>query len=216
MAAVEALLDRPEARPAALVLDGEAGIGKTTVWLAAVQRAQQKRRTMTTTASATLRPRRRQRRRPRRERQLPVRAEPGPVGHRLRRRRRRLRRAVRLRSSSDRQREVRAAGARRLRGYAARAAAAGGVSHTDSLNLRGHLASIDRLDGVACSGNRATVIGRGQTPFGIFSFVRTAPRSFSLAQPFRSSTPLPVRQPASSASLTRRSASSLCSRRTAV
>lgn len=37
--AVDALLDDERADPIALVLDGEAGIGKTTVWLAAVERA---------------------------------------------------------------------------------------------------------------------------------------------------------------------------------
>jgi CSLREA domain-containing protein len=47
----------------------------------------------------------------------------------------------------------------------------GGVTHADRLALRGNLTAINTLTGVACSGNRATVIGRGRTPFGSFNFV---------------------------------------------
>ena len=39
LAEVERLLDRAPGGPSALVIDGEAGIGKTTLWLAAVRSA---------------------------------------------------------------------------------------------------------------------------------------------------------------------------------
>lgn len=42
LAAVESLLEEVEHGPAALVLDGEAGIGKTTVWLSGVEQARER------------------------------------------------------------------------------------------------------------------------------------------------------------------------------
>src|ERR671918_2154311 len=39
LGAFAAILEAPEALPAALVLEGEAGIGKTTLWRAGVERA---------------------------------------------------------------------------------------------------------------------------------------------------------------------------------
>jgi predicted ATPase len=39
LAAIDAFLDAPPGGPAALLVEGEAGIGKTTLWLAAVQAA---------------------------------------------------------------------------------------------------------------------------------------------------------------------------------
>ena len=39
LASIHAFIDRPHARPAALVLEGEAGIGKSTLWLAGVEHA---------------------------------------------------------------------------------------------------------------------------------------------------------------------------------
>ena len=39
LAAVDAFLDAPRDRPAALVLEGSAGIGKSTLWLAALEKA---------------------------------------------------------------------------------------------------------------------------------------------------------------------------------
>src|SRR5688500_5141088 len=39
LAAIDAFIDAPPGGPAALLLEGEAGIGKTTLWLAAVQAA---------------------------------------------------------------------------------------------------------------------------------------------------------------------------------
>src|SRR6267154_1025601 len=39
LASLHAFIGRSEARPAALVLEGEAGIGKSTLWLAGVERA---------------------------------------------------------------------------------------------------------------------------------------------------------------------------------
>ncbi len=49
--------------------------------------------------------------------------------------------------------------------------ALGVVTHADSASSTGRLASLNTLDGVACSGNRATVIGRGWTLGGTRAFV---------------------------------------------
>jgi hypothetical protein len=47
----------------------------------------------------------------------------------------------------------------------------GGVSHADRLQLAGNLTAVNTLTGVACDGNRATVIGFGTTITGVHSFV---------------------------------------------
>jgi thrombospondin type 3 repeat protein len=47
----------------------------------------------------------------------------------------------------------------------------GGVTHNDGTNFRGHLTAFNTLTGVACSGNRATVVGRGRTLTGNHNFV---------------------------------------------
>lgn len=47
----------------------------------------------------------------------------------------------------------------------------GGVTHADRLQPRGNLTAIDTLTGVACEGNRATVVGTGSTITGVHSFV---------------------------------------------
>ena len=47
----------------------------------------------------------------------------------------------------------------------------GGVTHADRNAIRGNLTAINTLTGVACSGNRATVIGRGKTITGTHAFV---------------------------------------------
>jgi predicted ATP-dependent serine protease len=39
LASVQAFIGRPASGPAALVLEGEAGIGKSTLWLAGVEHA---------------------------------------------------------------------------------------------------------------------------------------------------------------------------------
>lgn len=46
----------------------------------------------------------------------------------------------------------------------------GGVTHADWSNLRGNLTAFS-IRGVACSGNKASIIGRGSTMFGSFNFV---------------------------------------------
>jgi hypothetical protein len=47
----------------------------------------------------------------------------------------------------------------------------GGVTHSDSAAIGGSLSALNTLDGVACSGNEATVIGRGRTTSGTRAFV---------------------------------------------
>ena len=47
----------------------------------------------------------------------------------------------------------------------------GGVAHADRATAAGGLTALTTLDGVACSGSRATVIGRGRTLGGTRSFV---------------------------------------------
>ena len=47
----------------------------------------------------------------------------------------------------------------------------GGVTHTDRTNLAGTLTSLNGVRGVACRGNQATVIGRGQTLAGLRDFI---------------------------------------------
>ena len=47
----------------------------------------------------------------------------------------------------------------------------GGVTHADGGTILGNLTALNSLQGVACDGNRATVIGLGRTITGIASFV---------------------------------------------
>jgi hypothetical protein len=47
----------------------------------------------------------------------------------------------------------------------------GGVTHADRVNFRGNMTSLNALTGVACSGRKATILGRGDTVFGSVEFV---------------------------------------------
>jgi hypothetical protein len=47
----------------------------------------------------------------------------------------------------------------------------GSVTHADRANIRGNLTALGTVTGVACRGRRATIVGTGETFFGVVSFV---------------------------------------------
>ena len=126
--------------------------------------------------------------------------EPGPVGHRLRRHRRRLRSELHLGPLPGvRNRDLGAARARRLRGLPLPAA-----HHRRRQHMRtearssGNLTALNSLTGVACLGNRATVIGFGRDDRRHVPFVLQVQDNVPLGPGDRTGSPGPATRRAAS------------------